>query len=230
CWGHFLKEIKHLSKGSALKFIKLLIYNTVYQLFIPYGYFGKPNHDIINFVHMDLQKKMIRHTQKDILYFSLSPVKHIESGYIQTRTEQAAWMDAEIQHLYPFLDYRVVDFAMSIPRHYYYKNGISRYLYRKAFREILPNEIYRFTSKDDIAKSTYFSNALTDISNNMRQVANLLNRDMFSGYIDFDQMLDKLNHLAPDDKKNILTTNRRILSCYHVQQILEEAENSAQLL
>jgi len=223
-WGHFLKEIRSAANGSPLWFMKLLIYNTVYQLFKPYGGFGRSDKDVMIFIDKRLEKKMKRKTKKEILYFSISPVKHIESGYIQSRTETAAWMDADysVQHLYPFLDYRVVDFAMSIPRHYYYKNGTSRYIYRQAFRDILPKEIYRFTSKNDIAKSTYFTDKLTDIISNMKKVADMLDRDVFSGYIDFDQLHDMLDHMAPDDKKNILAINRRILFCYRMQQILEE--------
>ncbi|MPM34546.1 hypothetical protein SDC9_81132 [bioreactor metagenome] len=229
-WGCLLKEIKHLAKGSPLRFIKLFIYNTIYQLFIPYGYLGYPDKEVIQFVNKNFAKKMKRYSKKDILYFSLSPVKHIESGYIQTRTEQVAWLDAvySIQHLYPYLDYRVVDFAMSIPRHFYFKNGISRYIYREAFKEILPKAIYQFTSKDDIAKSTYFTNVLKDTLATIRQVVNKLNRGLFAAYIDFDMLFRQLDSLAADDKKNIMIMKRRILSCYHIQQIVEDAEKSVQ--
>lgn len=229
-WGHLLKEIKHLSIGSTLQFIKLLISNTVYQLFKSYSYFGHPNKDVAQFVNKHVAKRMKRYGKKNILYFSLSPVKHIESGYIQTRTEQAAWIDAvhSIQHLYPFLDYRVVDFAMSVPRHLYFKNAMSRYIYRETFKDILPKEIYQFTSKDDIAKSTYLTIVLKDTLANIRQVVNKLNRGLFSAYIDFDTLFRQLDSLAADDKKNILVMKRRILSCYHIQQIIEDAEKSDQ--
>ncbi|MFZ2959944.1 MAG: asparagine synthase-related protein [Candidatus Ozemobacteraceae bacterium] len=226
CWGYFLKEIKHLAKGSPLRFIKLLLSNTILQLFTPYSYLGIPDKDIINFINKDFWKKAESYRQKEILYFSISPVKHLESGYIQTRTEQAAWMDAvySIQHLYPFLDYRVVDFAMSIPRHLYFKNGTSRYIFRQAFEQILPRDIYQFTSKNDIAKSTYFTNSLQKTLTKIIQVVNCLDRDIFSDYIDFKKLVGKLDNLAANDKKNILLMKRRILSCYNLQRILKDTK------
>lgn len=228
-WGSFFKEIKRLAKGSPLRFIQLLISNTILQLFRPYSCFGKPDKEIIRFVNTNFENKMKRHSQKEILYFSLSPVKHLESGYIQNRTESAAWMDAadSLQHLYPFLDYRVVNFALSIPRHLYYKKGVSRYIYREAFKNILPEEIYRFISKNDIAKSTYFTNTMIDTLAKISVFVNKLNRGMFSDYIDFNKLLGQLNDLTANDKKNIILLKRRILSCYYLQQILEEAEKSA---
>ncbi len=231
-WGHFIKEIGHLAKGSPLRFIKLLMANSVYPWVKPYGYFGRPDRNVVNFICRDSAQRAERYGKRETLDLSISPVRHLESGYIQARTEQAAWMDAvySVQHLYPLLDYRVVDFAMSIPRHLYFKNGISRYIYREAFRQILPEEIYRFTSKDDVAKSTYFADRLRDTVTDIRRVVDKLDRGLFSRYIDFERLPDQLDGLSPDDKKNILLMKRRVLRCYHIQRILAEAGNSAKSL
>jgi asparagine synthase (glutamine-hydrolysing) len=224
-WKHFLTEISYLAKGSPLRFIKLLGYNSLYQLIKPYGYFGRPNKRVKNFISKTLAKKYRTRDTKEIVTLSFSPVEHLECGYIQTRTEQASWMDAaySLQHLYPFLDYRVVDFAMSIPQHLYFKKGISRYIFREAFRSVLPEEIYRFTSKNDSAKSAYFTNTLPDALANVQQVANMLDRDAFADFIDFDGLAHYLKELAPDDKMNILLVKRRLLRCYYIQRILADS-------
>jgi|WetSurMetagenome_2_1015567.scaffolds.fasta_scaffold00105_29 asparagine synthase (glutamine-hydrolysing) len=227
--GHFIGEIRSLAEGSALRFIKLLLYNSVCQLFKPYGYFGCPDRRVGNFINKDFAQIGVRYGRREPLFLSTKPVKHLESGYIQNRTESAAWMDAvySLQHLYPFLDYRVVDFALSVPRRLYFNKGVSRYIYREAFRGILPEEIYRFNSKDDISKSTYFTNTLTDILTNIKRVAARLDRGIFSRHIDFDKLSFQLNNLAPDDKKNILLMKRRILRCYHIQRILADSDRPA---
>lgn len=221
---HFFREIIRLSNSSLLRLTKLLYANTIYQLLKPYGVFGYQDKKIIRFIKDDFFKRM-KISNKEVLYFSLSPVKHLESGYIQTRTEQSAWTDANhtIQHLYPFLDYRVIDFALTIPRYMYFKNGISRYIYREAFREILPKAIYRFMSKDDIAKSTYFTGQLPETLINIIDTLGKLDRDIFSRYVDYDKLIDQIKHIS-EDKANLSHIKRVILTCYSIQQITEDAK------
>jgi asparagine synthase (glutamine-hydrolysing) len=224
--GEFLKEIKALAKGSPLRFIKTLLSYTLFELFKPYRLFSNPDKDLIRFTNRHFSKIGKRRRIKYTLHYF--PVKQLESGYIQNRTEQAAWMDAvcSIQHICPYLDYRVVDFAMSIPRHLYYKNGVKRYIYREAFKDILPKAIYQFTSKNDIAKSTYFTGALPDMMIKLKQNIRELDHTVFSDYIDFNQLLVRLNALPADDKKNITSVNRRIFICHNIQRILEQARKA----
>lgn len=222
---HFFREILILSKGSPLRLIKLIYANTIYQFLKPYGVFGYQDKKIIRFIKDDFFKRM-RISNKEVLYFSLSPVKHLESGYIQTRTERSAWTDANhaIQHLYPFLDYRVIDFALSIPRYLYLRNGTSRYIYREAFREILPKAIYRFMSKDDIAKSTYFTSELPNTQKNINDIIGKLDQSIFSQYIDLNKLIDQITDISVEDKGNLLLIKKKILLCYSIQQITEDAK------
>ncbi|HWR12089.1 MAG TPA: asparagine synthase-related protein [Rectinemataceae bacterium] len=230
CWAHFIGEIRHLAKGSPWRFCGLLISNSLFELFRPYGYFGKPDPEILTFMSRTLTKKEKRHSGRDVLYFSLSPVRHLESGYIQNRTESAAWMDAEtsIQHVYPFLDYRVVDFSMAIPRHLYYKNGVSRYVFREAFSSILPKEICRYMPKNDFAKSAYFSKTLMDTSAKTKLIVEELDRGLFSGIIDFAALTNQARNPAVNDKKNVILRKRRVLTCHSIQKILAETRTSSQ--
>jgi asparagine synthase (glutamine-hydrolysing) len=153
-WGYFLKEARYLAKGSLLRFIKVILSNTVMTFFGPFSYCDISRQGQHRIVRREFARKMKRCCKRDILYFTVAPVKHLESGNIQTRTELAAWVDAEynVQHLFPYLDYRVVDFAMSVPRRLYYKEGMNRYLFRKAFEQILPEQLCYYPYKDDIAR------------------------------------------------------------------------------
>lgn len=47
----------------------------------------------------------------------------------------------------PFLDYRIVEFLLSLPTSFKIKGGVRKYLLREAFRDLLPNEIYKRYSK-----------------------------------------------------------------------------------
>ncbi len=224
---HFWTEAKYLAKGSMRRLFKILIANTIFRLFDPYNYFGNPNKGIPSIANHNFADKLKRHCPKDILYFSSNPVMHIESGNIQTRTEMTAWLGAcyNVQHMYPLLDYRVVEFAMSIPRHLYLKRGISRYIFRKAFAPILPSEVCCFLSKNDMAKYMYGIATMAEMADKLRLTASQLQRDLFSSYIDWDKLETVLyNPMLSADLGIYVHTLLKIHPCYYIQQILAEAD------
>lgn len=68
----------------------------------------------------------------------------IDSGYHQERMETWAVIGREygVRYLYPYLDKRIVEFSLSIPEHLYYKDGQTRYLYRQASQDLLPEFLH----------------------------------------------------------------------------------------
>lgn len=64
----------------------------------------------------------------------------LHCGYHQERIE--CWdilgRRAGVEYVYPYLDRRIVEFAIAIPPDLYYRHGKSRYLYRKSLGEMLP--------------------------------------------------------------------------------------------
>lgn len=221
-WKHFFKEAYGLSKGSILRFGKIIISNTVLKLFGTFSYFSISHKNKINIADKEFNKKMKKYIKKNILYFNIDPVRHLESGNIQTRTETSAEIGADynVQYLFPFLDYNVVDFAMSIPSYMYYKNGINRYSYRKAFESILPKELCYYMYKDDNARQTYNSNKIQDYHMEKDILENKLNKKLFSKYLDFNEAINILNEYSNGDKSKRFI-KRQILACYNIQKLLE---------
>lgn len=76
-----------------------------------------------------------------------------ESGHLQYRME--AWAahgtDIGINYAYPLLDRRLIEFALSVPDHLYFKNGWKRWLYRTAMEGVLPDSVRWHPHKDDLA-------------------------------------------------------------------------------
>lgn len=66
---------------------------------------------------------------------------YIDMGYHQERMESwdALGKKFGIRYSYPYLDKRIVEFALSIPSSLYFKNEQSRYLYRLAVHDYLPS-------------------------------------------------------------------------------------------
>jgi asparagine synthase (glutamine-hydrolysing) len=224
-WEYFLKEARYLAKGSLLRFIKVILSNTVMTFFGPFSFidfsgFGKPS-----IVKRTLMRRLKHRCKRDILYFTVDPVKHLESGNIQTRTELVAWVDADynVQHLFPYLDYRVVDFAMSIPRRLYYHHGMNRYIFRKAFESLLPEKLCYYIYKDDIARCGYFEETAKQRFETTKNTVRLLDRKLFSPYIDWDKLEKLLD--SPDCREDIRSNHllrRNIQVCYLLQRMAVE--------
>lgn len=91
------------------------------------------------------------------IFFPFDPIRHIEFGGNRARTECAAVLGAEnhIQYLFPYLDFRVEDYAVSIPRRMYLRGTRNRYIYREAFKEEMVDELYTYQYKDDPGKGKY---------------------------------------------------------------------------
>jgi len=64
-------------------------------------------------------------------------------GHILARFE--SWASSafacRLEYSYPLLDKRLVEFALSQPAELYYREGVSRFLFRHAVADILPEEI-----------------------------------------------------------------------------------------
>ena len=67
----------------------------------------------------------------------------INVGYHQERMESWALLGGRhgIDYVYPYLDKRVVEFALALPGEWYFRRGQNRYLYRQALARLLPEAI-----------------------------------------------------------------------------------------
>ena len=227
CWGHFLSEALYMSKGSPLRFAKTVFTNTVLWLFGLFSYIHPAKSKTPDIIQRDFKKTMKKRCKRNILYFTVDPIRHIESGNIQTRTELAAWVDAEynMQHLFPFLDHRVMDFAMSVPRHWYFKRGINRYIYRRAFRGILPDEVYRYVRKDDPGRGALLKNGWTrGNAENLKSDFERLDKERFSFYLDFDKLWESVGAIGSESLEKSRLGKRAIGICLDIQRILDDTQ------
>ncbi|MBE5873462.1 MAG: hypothetical protein E7287_03540 [Lachnospiraceae bacterium] len=83
--------------------------------------------------------------------FHYDPKMYVRNGGSRNRLDVVALLGAYCgaRYIAPYLDYRVIDYAVSIPRHMYTKNQKSRYIFREAFKDIMPKSLYELTGKED---------------------------------------------------------------------------------
>lgn len=73
-----------------------------------------------------------------LLYASIPMLLHYED-----RNSMAFSVESRL----PFLDYRLVEFALSLPDNYKIHNGKTKYILREAMKTVLPEKIYNRTDK-----------------------------------------------------------------------------------
>lgn len=158
---HFWSNVWYFTRNSdnhlisALKYAKGEIVRHRYNLSQPFRY--DPTEGKI------LNKKFVatnKDTKRDILYFSYDAKRYIRNGGSRSRLENTALQGAycDVQYVFPYLDYRVVDYAISIPRHLYRKKGTIRYIFKEAFKDILPQSLLDLDFKDTLSqKGNHFT-------------------------------------------------------------------------
>lgn len=85
------------------------------------------------------------------LTFAYDPLSYVKSGGSRNRLDVVALLGAYcgVRYIAPYIDYRVIDYALSIPRHMYLKNQKNRYIFKETFKDIMPESLYTLTGKED---------------------------------------------------------------------------------
>lgn len=142
------------------------------------------------FLNPDFANRMRGTRDMRPLTFNYSPVLHIMSGGYRPRLDTCAFQGAlnGVRYLFPFLDYRVVDFAVSIPRRLYIDHTGNRVIYRKAFHDLLPESM-----RGEIRKATVSLRSATDKISyedaflyEKNSLLHRLDRECWSGILNFD--------------------------------------------
>lgn len=97
----------------------------------------------------DFNERMRRTFRNDRFYFTLKPWRYVLQGGTRNRLDNVAYQGAAagVRYLLPFVDHRVMDFAVSVPRRLYINHSGNRILYREAFRDLMPPSLARVDYK-----------------------------------------------------------------------------------
>lgn len=146
--------------------------------------------------------------------FAYDPRNYIRNGGIRNRLDNLAFYGActGTRYVAPYTDYRLIDFALGIPRYLYHNWYINRYIFREAFKDLMPESLYRLRDKVDHSYDNLPKQDKDDKSDTEEKTQNyqkeeiikfrkefveMLNKDIWSKYLDFDA-LDKWTELKTD--------------------------------
>lgn len=87
--------------------------------------------------------------------FQFAPEEYVMEGGGRHRFDLTAYHGAfnDTQYLFPYADYRVLDFALSIPRRLYLNNAQNRLIFRETFADLMPAELREVDYKQTASKT-----------------------------------------------------------------------------
>jgi asparagine synthase (glutamine-hydrolysing) len=118
-----------------------------------------------------------------------------------------ASMAASVEVRVPFIDKDVIEFAMSIPGKYKFKQGKQKYILKKVAEKYLPDEIiYRPKASFGAPIRSWISNDLREVIDDLLSEGNIKNRGIFNPSF--------VRKLITDDRKGIAD------NAYQIYQLL----------
>ena len=124
-------------------------------------------------------------------------LRFLKSGVIENTLEQIDFITSRmnIDCRFPFLDKRILDFTINIPTDMKMKNGVTRYYYREALKDILPAKVYERNSKGNLS---FFGKR--DIKENYRSIIDEMGRSKTNIYklIDLEKLKKKMDSNSKD--------------------------------
>lgn len=137
--------------------------------------------------------------------FAYNPKKYVLDGGSRSRLDVEALLGAlsGVRYVTPYLDYRVINFALSIPRHLYFKGRTDRYIFREAFKDILPNSLYHLNNKWELSRNSIKQpeDWYETLKKEKEYIVNSLIRSYWENYLDYKEIHEWLQCAEPSSEE-----------------------------
>lgn len=187
----FFRNIYRTTRGKNLRLLRTAK-RVIKQLFVEQPHFRKPFYkeysNSSRFLNAEFSAKVSKDFKPLKHYFAYQPYKYIMQGGHRVRLDNIAVQGVKsgVRYMTPFIDFRVLDFALSIPRAQFHNGYTNRYIYRAAFDDIIPQSLRDMHYKD----TPSMDNRTPDIDihehflNSKRMVLRYLDKDYWKKYLD----------------------------------------------
>lgn len=232
-YAAFVNYFWHQAKGSRIRPIRAVqnAWNTMRD-------FQRSNHQFATEEELNsrllcepFREHMQRTLQVPDFTFNYDPYTYVMQGGSRQRLDNAAYQGAVngVRYIFPYLDHRLMDFALSIPRCLFVQKGENRVLFRETFKDLMPHSMYQTRRKSSASKkATVVSQSLVnELQHQLNFFLTHLDREMWSGILDFDY----LESLKPDvsmelnELRRIRSMLRDIPLFYVTQKMIQKAGN-----
>ena len=199
-WYHheyysFFRNIYRGTRGKNLRLLRT-VKRSLHQIFKQNPYFRNPYYNrytnASRFVNTQFAQRLGKTAKPLSLPFAYDPREYILQGGHRVRLDNVALQGAEcgVRYMIPFVDYRVLDFALSIPRAQFHNGYNNRYIYREAFNDMIPQSLRDMHYKDTPSQDDYMPDIdlFEHFIMTKSQLLNHLDREYWKDYLNFDEV------------------------------------------
>lgn len=217
---HYLKFVWAATHGHPHR-----IYNTLKKIrrnvrnsrsFLKNTFYN--GEDLSSFLSKDLHYKY-KAIKAPACYYAYDPIKYILHGGSRNRLDNIALQGAYcgVRYMVPYLDYRVIDYAVSIPRYQYLRGRRNRYIFREAFKDIIPESLYTVTEKADnsIKDLKPSPDWYEEYKKHKEEVVSKFTKENWGNLIDFSALKDFMEKGKP----NLEERDRDYLILFQLQDL-----------
>lgn len=137
-------------------------------------------------------ERMSTHYRAKPFTFNYDPKVFILQGGTRPRMDNAAFQGAlnGVRYLFPYVDHRVMDFAVSIPRSQFLTPTQNRAVFRNAFRDLMPDSLFQVSLKQTVSTSSLPDDPHMEERHQsiVSKLIQDLDREFWSTYLDLDQL------------------------------------------
>lgn len=242
-WYHheyypFFRNIYRTTRGKKLRLLRT-VKSVLHQIFIKNPYFRRAFHKVYTnasrFVNTEFAERMSKVVIPKSLPFAYDPIAYIMQGGHRVRLDNIAVQGAEngVRYMVPFIDFRVLDFALSIPRAQYHNGYNNRYIYRQAFNDIIPQSLRDMHYKDTPSQQDYTPDLdlYEHFIESKKQLMNHFNPEYWKEYLNIEeiQALTLPENYTRDDFIRISSLLNEITLCCMIQNVAEKAAEWGEL-
>jgi len=187
------------------------------------------------FLNKELKNKY-KNYKAPVLYFAYDPKKYILNGGSRNRLDNVALQGAfcDVRYMIPYLDYRVINYVSSIPRYQFLRGRRNRFIFREAFKDIMPKSLYRVTDKADnsVKNLKPDSDWYDNYKSYKDKTISGFDREKWCRMLDFSEIEFFENKGKPDEeeKGRDYQILNKMSECLVAQNALDKARESSQKL
>lgn len=129
------------------------------------------------------------------------------NGGSRNRLDNLALQGAccSVRYFIPYADYRLIDFAVTIPRYNYIMGEVNRYIFREAFRDIMPQSLYTLNVKSENSRAgeKRADDWFEKYKESKREIAGYLDEKLWGRYLSYDMIRKWLDAAEPPQDKEM---------------------------
>ena len=162
--------------------------------------------------------------------FNYMPFDYVMQGGTRPRLDNTAYQGAlqGVRYLFPYVDHRVMDYALSIPRSQFVGRENTRVVFREAFRDLLPEVLYNRNFKYQASTHERDSKPvdLTKYCVYTEKLLSDMDQDYWSRYFDFNRLRETLlNTDDPNfDINSMCDLTEQLIRCNQIRNVQKNAK------